>query len=68
MQILQVRILNHEELERDITSVSIKVDELWTTLEETGFMNPRRKFYFHKMLEELQKTMEDVEIEKEQSI
>lgn len=51
MQILQVRILNHEELERDITSVSIKIDELWTTLEETGFMNPRRKFYFQKMLE-----------------
>jgi hypothetical protein len=27
MQILQVRILNHEELERDITSVSIRIYE-----------------------------------------
>lgn len=68
MEILQLRILSYEEVEKDITSVSIKVNELWTTLEETGFMNQRRKFYFQKMLTELEKAMEDVELEKEQSI
>ena len=67
MEILQLRILSYEEVKKDITSVSTKVKELWTTLEETGFMNPRRKFYFQKMLEELEKTMKDVELEKEQS-
>lgn len=67
MEILQLRILSYEEVKKDVTSVSTKVNELWTTLEETGFMNPRRKFYFQKMLEELEKTMKDVELEKEQS-
>lgn len=67
MEILQLRILSYEEVKQDVTSVSTKVNELWTTLEETGFMNPRRKFYFQKMLEELEKTMKDVELEKEQS-
>lgn len=59
--------LVNEEVKQDVTSVSTKVNELWTTLEETGFMNPRRTFYFQKMLEELEKTMKDVELEKEQS-
>lgn len=67
MEILQLRILSYEDVERDVTSVSTKVNELWTTLEETGFMNPRRAFYFQKILEELEKTMKDVELEKEQS-
>lgn len=67
MEILQLRMLSYEEVKKDVTSVSTKVNELWTTLEETGFMNPRRKFYFQKMLEELEKTMKDVELEKEQS-
>lgn len=66
--ILTVRgTYRHEEVKQDVTSVSTKVNELWTTLEETGFMNPRRTFYFQKMLEELEKTMKDVELEKEQS-
>lgn len=55
MEILQLRILSYEEVKQDVTSVSTKVNELWTTLEETGFMNPRRTFYFQKMLEELEK-------------
>lgn len=67
MEILQLRILSYEEVEKDVTSIFTKVNELWTTLEETGFMNPRRVFYFQKMLEELEKTMKDVELEKEQS-
>ena len=67
MEILQLRILSYEEVKQDVTSVSTKVNELWTTLEETGSMNPRRTFYFQKMLEELEKTMKDVELEKEQS-
>ena len=67
MEILQLRILSYEEVEKDVTSIFTKVNELWKTLEETGFMNPRRKFYFQKMLEELEKTMKDVELEKEQS-
>ena len=67
MEILQLRILSYEEVKKDVTSVSTKVNELWTTLEETGFMNPRRRFYFQKMLEELEKTMKDVELEKGQS-
>ena len=67
MEILQLRILSYEEVKKDVTSVSTKVNELWTTLEETGFMNPRRTFYFQKMLEELEKIMKDVELEKAQS-
>lgn len=67
MEILQLRILSYEEVEKDVTSIFTKVNELWKTLEETGFMNPRRTFYFQKMLEELKKTMKDVELEKEQS-
>lgn len=67
MEILQLRILSYEEVEKDVTSVSTKVNDLWITLEEAGFMNPRRMFYFQKMLEELEKTMKDVELEKEQS-
>ncbi|WP_415935005.1 hypothetical protein [[Ruminococcus] torques] len=67
MEILQLRILSYEEVKKDVTSVSTKVNELWTTLEERGFMNPRRTFYFQKMLEELEKIMKDVELEKEQS-
>ena len=58
MEILQLRILSYEEVKQDVTSVSTKVNELWTTLEETGFMNPRRTFYFQKMLEELEKNYE----------
>ena len=57
MEILQLRILSYEEVEKDVTSIFTKVNELWKTLEETGFMNPRRTFYFQKMLEELEKTM-----------
>lgn len=67
MEILQLRILSYEEVEKDVTSVSTKVNDLWITLEEAGFMNPRRMFYFQKMLEELEKTIKDVELEKEQS-
>lgn len=67
MEILQLRILSYGEVEKDVTSVSTKVNDLWITLEEAGFMNPRRMFYFQKMLEELEKTMKDVELEKEQS-
>ena len=39
MEILQLRILSYEEVEKEVTSVSTKVNELWTTLEETEFMN-----------------------------
>ena len=67
MEILQLRILSYGEVEKDVTSVSTKVNDLWITLEEAGFMNPRRMFYFQKMLEELEKTIKDVELEKEQS-
>ena len=35
MEILQLRILSYEEVKQDVTSVSTKVNELWTTLEET---------------------------------
>ena len=31
MEILQLRILSYEEVEKDVTSVSTKVNELWTT-------------------------------------
>ena len=62
MEILQLRILSYGEVEKDVTSVSTKVNDLWITLEEAGFMNPRRMFYFQKMLEELEKTMKDVEL------
>ncbi len=64
MRILQLRMTSLEDVEKDIISVATDIDELWETLEETGFMNPRRKFYFQKILFELDKIVEEVKHEK----
>lgn len=36
MEILQLRILSYEEVKKDVTSVSTKVNELWTTIRRNG--------------------------------
>jgi len=60
MEIMQLRIIPHDEVKKDISRASIRIEQLLTTLEETGFMNSERRLVFQKMMHELDKAMTDV--------
>lgn len=57
---MQLRIIPHDEVEKDISRASLRIEQLMITLEETGFMNSERSLVFQKMMHELDKAMAEV--------
>lgn len=60
MEIMQLRIIPHDEVEKDISRASLRIEQLMITLEETGFMDSERSLVFQKMMHELDKAMAEV--------
>ncbi|MDO4474568.1 MAG: hypothetical protein Q4B75_07940 [Eubacteriales bacterium] len=68
MKIIQVRTVTFDEIEKDTSVASVRIEQLYETLEETGFMDSKRSLIFRKMIYELDRVIKEIESDKENTI